>query len=130
MGLFALKAGTAELRIQRQIEETVSRISAIDREKKRIVDIYASGDLPHEAYVKKNLAYDAESVELRMQAAQLHGRIALLGDERSPKKMALDKRSFAGATIDLSAPTLTLRTGGDGVAWKGVKYIVSRSCRA
>jgi hypothetical protein len=44
--------------------------------------------------------------------------------------MTLDKHSFAGATIDLSAPTLTLRTGGARVAWKEVKYIVSRSCRA
>jgi len=51
-------------------------------------------------------------------------------DERSPKKMTLDKHSFAGATIDLSAPTLTLRKGGARVAWKEVKYIVSRSCRA
>ena len=39
--------------------------------------------------------------------------------------MTLDKHSFAGATIDLSAPMLTLR-----VAWKEVKHIVSRSCRA
>jgi hypothetical protein len=30
--------------------------------------------------------------------------------------MTLDKRSFAGVTIDLSAPTLTLRTGGARVA--------------
>jgi hypothetical protein len=37
--------------------------------------------------------------------------------------MTLDKHSFAGATIDLSAPTLTLRTGGARVAWKEVKYI-------
>ena len=44
--------------------------------------------------------------------------------------MTLDKHSFAGATIDLSAPTLTLRTGGARVAWAEVKYIVSRSCRA
>jgi hypothetical protein len=42
-------------------------------------------------------------------------------------KMTLDKHSFAGATIDLSAPTLTLRTGGARVAWKEVKYIVARS---
>jgi hypothetical protein len=41
-----------------------------------------------------------------------------------------DKHSFVGATIDLSASTLELRTGGAGVAWKWVKYIVSRSCRA
>jgi hypothetical protein len=44
--------------------------------------------------------------------------------------MTLDKRSFAGATIDLSTPTLTLRTGGARVALKEVKYIVSRCCRA
>jgi hypothetical protein len=44
--------------------------------------------------------------------------------------MTLDEHSFAGATIDLSAPTLTLRTGGARVAWTEVTYIVSRSCRA
>ena len=44
--------------------------------------------------------------------------------------MTLDKRSFAGATIDLSAPTLALSTGGARVAWKEVKHIVSRSSRA
>ena len=42
----------------------------------------------------------------------------------------LDKHSFAGATIDLSAPTLTLRSGRARGAWKEVKYIVSRSCKA
>jgi len=41
---------------------------------------------------------------------------------------AMSEHSFAGATIDLSAPTLTLRTGGARVAWKEVKCIVSRSC--
>ena len=44
--------------------------------------------------------------------------------------MTLNKRSFAGATIDLSAPTLTLRLGRAWGAWKEVKYIVSRFCRA
>jgi hypothetical protein len=44
--------------------------------------------------------------------------------------MTLDKHSFVGVTIDLSAPTLTLSTGGARVAWKEVKHIVSRSCRA
>ena len=33
-------------------------------------------------------------------------------DERSPKKMTFDKHSFLGATIELSAPRLKLRTGG------------------
>jgi hypothetical protein len=37
--------------------------------------------------------------------------IVIRRDERSPKEMTLDKHSFAGATIDLSAPTITLRTG-------------------
>jgi hypothetical protein len=80
-GPFWPKGGTAEPLIERQIEEIDSRLRAIDREKTRIVDIYASGDLSRQAYVKKNLAYDAydtETVELRMQAAQLHGRIPLL----------------------------------------------------
>jgi hypothetical protein len=44
--------------------------------------------------------------------------------------MTFDKHSFVGATIGLSAPTLKLRTGGTWVAWKEVKYIVPRSCRA
>jgi hypothetical protein len=44
--------------------------------------------------------------------------------------MTFDKYSFFGATIELSAPTLKLRTGGARVAWKEVKYIVSRSCGA
>jgi hypothetical protein len=44
----------------------------------RIVDIYASGDLPRETYVAKNLAYDAEAAKLRMQVAELNSRIPLL----------------------------------------------------
>ena len=39
--------------------------------------------------------------------------------------MTFDKRSFAGATIDLSAPTLTLSTGEARVAWKEVKHIAA-----
>jgi hypothetical protein len=78
MGLFAQKEGTVERLIERQIEEIDSRLRAIDREKKRIVDIYASGDLSREPYVRKNLAYDTEAAELRMRVAQLHDRIPLL----------------------------------------------------
>jgi hypothetical protein len=44
--------------------------------------------------------------------------------------MTFDKHSFSGATIELSAPTLKLRTGGPRVAWKEAKYIVPRPCRA
>jgi site-specific DNA recombinase len=78
MDLFAQEARTSKRRIERQIEDINSRLRTIEREKKRIVDIYASGDLSREAYVRKNLASDAETVELRMQAARLHDRIPLL----------------------------------------------------
>jgi site-specific DNA recombinase len=59
MGLFA-KARTSELRIERQIDDIDTRLRAIEREKKRIVDIYASGDLPRETYVAKNRGGQAQ----------------------------------------------------------------------
>jgi hypothetical protein len=51
-------------------------VRAIKQEKKRIVDIYASGDLSREDYVKKNLAYDDEGDVLERRKAELLRRTA------------------------------------------------------
>ena len=64
MDFFKDDAQVAGRRVKRRLKAIELRLGTLDDEKRRILDIYASGDLSREAYVAKSLRYDTEMTEL------------------------------------------------------------------
>jgi hypothetical protein len=48
------KATPAGLRLEKEIKAINGRLEALHEQKRRIIDIYASGDLSRDGYVEKN----------------------------------------------------------------------------
>jgi hypothetical protein len=51
----------AERRIGKELKSIQDRIEGLNERKRRVIEIYASGDLTRDAYVEKNREYDAET---------------------------------------------------------------------
>jgi hypothetical protein len=66
----------------RKLERISAQLLDVDDRKKRIIEVYASGDLSRDAYIARNRAYDAEAIELRRQKAELMQSTPLL-DQRN-----------------------------------------------
>jgi hypothetical protein len=56
----------------------LAKLGKLNAEKRRVLDIYASGDLSREAYAEKSRQCDAEISELAEKRSDLAGRIPLL----------------------------------------------------
>ena len=71
--------------VSRRRDRKLGRISAqlldVEEQKKRIVEVYASGDLSKDDYIARNRAYDAEATELRRQKAALMQSTPLLDQQ-------------------------------------------------
>jgi site-specific DNA recombinase len=65
-------------RLERRLKVIELQLRTLDDEKRRILDIYASGDLSREAYVAKSLRYDTEMTELTDEQNDLVQRMPLL----------------------------------------------------
>jgi site-specific DNA recombinase len=57
--------------IKGQLTRVESRTTAVEAEKKRLIDLYATGELSEEAYVNGNVALDGELLGLRLKRAEL-----------------------------------------------------------
>jgi hypothetical protein len=57
--------------IKGQLTLVETRTTAVEAEKKRLIDLYATGELSEEAYVNGNVALDGELHGLRRKRAEL-----------------------------------------------------------
>ena len=78
MDFFKEKGRKAQMKLEGRLKSIEAGITEIGDEKRRIIDIYASGHLTREDYVKKSLKYDNDVNELKRQRANLVARIPLL----------------------------------------------------
>jgi hypothetical protein len=68
----------AQLRLEKEVKAVNGRLEAIHEQKRRVIDIYASGDLSRDAYVEKNRELDGMVETLRARAKELADSTALL----------------------------------------------------
>jgi hypothetical protein len=78
MDFFREDARAAELRLEREVKAIEGRLEALHEKKRRIIDIYASGDLSRDAYVEKNRELDGMTETLRERSKELADNTALL----------------------------------------------------
>jgi Recombinase zinc beta ribbon domain len=78
MDLFKDDSQVMGRRLERRLKAIELRLRALDDEKRRILDIYASGDLSREAYVAKSRHYDTEMTKLTGEQNDLVQRMPLL----------------------------------------------------
>jgi hypothetical protein len=71
MAFFTDDGRAATRRRARKLERISAHLLDVEDRERRIIEVYASGDLSRDAYITKNRAYDAESIELRRQRTQL-----------------------------------------------------------
>jgi hypothetical protein len=89
MDFFKEDTGRTELRIEKELKSIDESLASLHEKKRRIIDVYASGDLSRNAYVEKNREYDglietlrdrskglAESPALRRNTGAIEAAIA------------------------------------------------------
>jgi hypothetical protein len=67
-----------ELRLQTELKAVEGRLAALQEQKRRVIDIYASGDLSRDGYIEKNRELDAMMETLRAKGKELADNAALL----------------------------------------------------
>jgi DNA invertase Pin-like site-specific DNA recombinase len=82
MAFFTEDGRAAAPRRARKLERLSAQLLDVEDRKKRIIEVYASGDLSRDAYIAKSRAYDAEAIELRRQRWELMRSTPLL-DQRN-----------------------------------------------
>ena len=68
---FKEDASEAQARAEEEQRSVENRLAALREQKRRIIDVYASGDLLRETYVEKNRELDAEMEVLRERSKEL-----------------------------------------------------------
>jgi hypothetical protein len=81
MPFFAEDHRAAWRRRDRKLAQISAQLVDVEERKRRIIEVYASGDLSTDAYIARNRAYDAESIELRRQKAALMHSTSLLDQQ-------------------------------------------------
>ena len=69
---------TAELRLEGELKAVEGRLQALHEQKRRVIDIYASGDLSRDGYVQKNRELDGMLETLTARNRGLEDGAALL----------------------------------------------------
>jgi site-specific DNA recombinase len=78
MPFFAEDHRAASRRRDRKLGRISAQLLDVEERKKRIIEVYASGDLSKDAYIARNRAYDAETLDLGRQKAELMQSTSLL----------------------------------------------------
>jgi hypothetical protein len=78
MDFFKRRAEATQTRIEKQLKEIEVKTEKLSQTKKRIIDLYASGELEKDAYITKNLEYDNELNRLKGEKEDLLKKIPLL----------------------------------------------------
>lgn len=68
----------AQLKIERTLKKTDKQIETATEAKKRILELYASGELEKDEYVKKSFEYDNELNRLKAEREELIKQVPLL----------------------------------------------------
>jgi hypothetical protein len=79
-------ARKAETRIEQELRSIDDQLRTVEQQKHRFVDVYASGDLSRDAYVRKNRELNAIVESLRTRSKDLEGSAASLG-----KRQVIDR---------------------------------------
>lgn len=78
MDFFKRRKQANQLRFEKQLKATDQQTEKIHTAKKRLVDLYANGEMERDAYVLKNLEYDNDLNRLKVERKELLGKIPLL----------------------------------------------------
>ena len=78
MDFFKEKTKAAHLRLEKELKAIEDAMQSLAEKKKRIIDVYASGDLSRDSYVKKSIDYDNEILKLKKKRSDILKRIPLL----------------------------------------------------
>jgi site-specific DNA recombinase len=78
MDFFREDARAAELRLEKQVKAVNGRLEALHEQKRRIIDLYASGDLSRDGYVEKNRELDGMVETLNARSKELADNTVLL----------------------------------------------------
>ena len=78
MDFFREDGREAELRLEKELKAIDGRLEAAHEQKRRVIDIYASGDLSRDGYVEKNRELDGLIETLRARSKELADSTALL----------------------------------------------------
>lgn len=74
---FREDAGAAERRIEQELRAAAGRLAALQDQKRRVIDIYATGDLSREGYVTKSRELDGMIETLQARMRELEDSAAL-----------------------------------------------------
>ena len=86
MDYFRKSHKTNQAEIEKQVRDIKGEINNIQKQKQRIVDLYASDELEQETYVKKVNAYDDNTAKLTKQMNSLVGQIPVFSKPEEVKK--------------------------------------------
>jgi hypothetical protein len=75
---FREDTGAAELRLEKEVKAVEGRLQAVHEQKRRVIDIYVSGDLSRDGYVQKNRELDGLVETLTARNRELEDAAALL----------------------------------------------------
>jgi site-specific DNA recombinase len=78
MDFFREDARAAELRLEKEVKAINGRLEALHEQKRRIIDLYASGDLSRDGYVEKNRELDGMIETLNARNKELADNTVLL----------------------------------------------------
>ena len=78
MDFFKSKGRNAQIKMEQKLKNLEQKIQDLTEEKKRIIDIYASGDIAKEEYIRRNLGYDNEINMMKIERVEMIKRIPLL----------------------------------------------------
>jgi hypothetical protein len=78
MDFFREDARAAELRLEKEVKAINGRLEALHEQERRIIDIYASGDLSRDGYVEKNRELDGMIETLNARSKELADNTVLL----------------------------------------------------
>lgn len=85
MDFFKRRIQANQVKIEKQLKAIDQKIHKLTESKKRIVELYALGELERDSYTTKNLEYDNEVNKLKIEKVELMRKIPLLH-----KKQILD----------------------------------------
>ena len=102
-------ARKAETRIEKELRSIDEELRTVEQQKRRIVDVYASGDLSRDAYVRKNRELDVIVESLRTRSKKLEGSAAFLGTRQVIDRTLVQFCSVARVRFELCADSESVR---------------------
>jgi hypothetical protein len=106
VNFFKEDARAVEQRAQQELRAIDGQRAALEEKKRRIIDIYASGDLSRDAYVEKSREFDGLMETLRRRGKELGESTALLHKSEAIEVAIVQ---FCAAAVHISRNVLMPR---------------------